>query len=367
LARTNLGATLSHLGRKEEAIAEYREVLRLKPDFAGAHLNLGATLCDQGKFDEGVAEYREALRLKPDLAEAHYNLGRHLRDKGKFDEAIVEYREAARLKPNDITRPFDLSSHAHFNLGAILERQGKLEEAIAEYRESARLKPDLPWAHANLGIALRSRGEFTEAVAELRRARELAKADPQLLQQIERDLGATEQQAPLAARLPAVLAGTAQPTDAAEMLGFAQICYDKKLRGTSARFSAEAFRLQPKLADDLQTHHRYDAACAAALAGCGQGKDDPPLDDAARSRWRKQAIDWLKADLIAWSQILASGPSQARPTIVETLQHWKSHPDLAGLRDPASLDALPKDEQEACRALWKDVDALLAKAGGATP
>jgi serine/threonine-protein kinase len=121
--------------------------------------------------------------------------------------------------------------------------------------------------------------------------------------------------------------------------------------------------LQPKLADDLPTHHRYDAVCAAALAGCGQGKDDPPLDDTARSRWRKQAIDWLKADLIAWSKILESGPRQARPTIAETLEHWKAVPDLAGLRDPASLDKLPKDEQDACRVLWKDVDALLAKAG----
>ena len=114
----------------------------------------------------------------------------------------------------------------------------------------------------------------------------------------------------------------------------------------------------------MQVQHRYNAACAAALAGCGQGKDDPPLDDAARTRWRKQAIDWLKADLAAWSKILESGPPQARPFIAQTLQHWKADPDLAGLRDPAALDKLPEDEQNACRALWKDVDALLARAGG---
>ena len=109
--------------------------------------------------------------------------------------------------------------------------------------------------------------------------------------------------------------------------------------------------------------HRYNAACAAALAGCGQGKDDPPLDEAAKARWRKQAIDWLKADLAAWSQVLESGPPQARSVHLLTLQHWKADPDLAGLRDQAALAKLPEDEQKACRALWAEVDALLAKTG----
>ena len=43
-----------------------REAIRLKPDYAEAHNNLGIALTDQGKLDEAVAEYREAIRLKPD-------------------------------------------------------------------------------------------------------------------------------------------------------------------------------------------------------------------------------------------------------------------------------------------------------------
>ena len=34
-----------------------------------AHHNLGVALKDQGKLDEAIAEYREAIRLKPDYAE----------------------------------------------------------------------------------------------------------------------------------------------------------------------------------------------------------------------------------------------------------------------------------------------------------
>ena len=45
------------------------------------------------------------------------------------------------------------------------------------------------------------------------------------------------------------------------------------LNCAAARFYEEAFAAQPKLADDLGAAHRYNAACAAALAGCGQSKD----------------------------------------------------------------------------------------------
>jgi Flp pilus assembly protein TadD len=359
-AHFNLGNALQKQGKLEEAIAEHRAALRLKPDLPAAHNNLGVALKDQGKLEEAIAEYREVLRLKPDFPEAHANLGVALGDQGKLEEAIAEHRAALRLKP-------DVPA-SHNNLGVALKDQGKSKEAIAEYRQALRLKPDYPEAHFNLGIALRSLGEFTDAIAALRKARDLAKTNPSLVQRVEHELAATELRASLAARLPAVLAGRLKPADAAEALGFAQFCYDKKLHGASARLWAEAFQVQPKLADDMQAQNRYNAACAAALAGCGQSKDDPPLDEAAKARWRKQAIDWLKADLTAWSNLLEKGPPQARKAIPETLQHWTADPDLAGLRDRAALAGLSADEQKACRALWAEVDALLAKAGKkATP
>jgi len=117
----------------------------------------------------------------------------------------------------------------------------------------------------------------------------------------------------------------------------------------------------------MQAQNRYNAACAAALAGSGQGKDDPPLDNAAKARCCKQAIDWLKADLAAWSKVSESGPSQARQSIPQTLQHWKADSDLAGIRDEAALARLPEDEQKACRALWAELDALLKRATNAKP
>ena len=49
------------------------------------------------------------------------------------------------------------------------------------------------------------------------------------------------------------------------------------------------------------------------------------------------------------------------------LRHWQGDQDLAGLRDPAAVAQLPAEEQQACRQLWADVEALLAKAAGGAP
>ena len=41
---------------------------------ATKHDNLGIAYFNQGKLDEAVAEYKKAIEIKPNFAEAHYNL-----------------------------------------------------------------------------------------------------------------------------------------------------------------------------------------------------------------------------------------------------------------------------------------------------
>jgi tetratricopeptide (TPR) repeat protein len=158
----NLGVALAHQGRFDEAIAQYSEALRMKPDYPGAHLNLGLALAGQGRFDEAIAQYSQALRMKPDYPEAHLNLGLALAGQGRFDEAIAQYSEALRMKPD-----FPL---AHLNLGLALAGQGRFDEAIAQYSEALRIKPDYPEAHINLGAALAGQRRFDEAIAQYSQA-----------------------------------------------------------------------------------------------------------------------------------------------------------------------------------------------------
>jgi hypothetical protein len=103
----------------------------------------------------------------------------------------------------------------------------------------------------------------------------------------------------------------------------------------------------------------------AVLTADAQGASAEPLDSAARARLRKKALDWLSAERDGWSKYLASGTSEARSVSRKIFEQWKKNTDLTAIRDPAAIKKLPPEEQEAWRALWSDVDALLAKATGA--
>jgi tetratricopeptide (TPR) repeat protein len=345
-------------GKRERAVAEFRTAIRLKPDYPEAHHNLGNALKDEGKLGEAILEWREAIRLKPDFALPHCGLGSALLSQGKRDEAVAEFRAAIRIKPDLV--------EARHNLGVALYSQGKMDEVITECRELIRLKPDFAEAHFNLSTALLSQGKLEDALSALRRAGELAPPGTPLAQDVPERIRQVEQQIALTRRLASVLSGKDKLGDPAEGLLFVQICYNTKRFATAARFWAEALQAYPKLADVRQTQFSYKAACAAALAAAGAGKDEPQPDDVAKTKLRGQALAWLKTDLAAWSKLLDSDP-QSRPTIVQTLQHWKVDTDLSGVREGEALKKLPEPDRKQWQALWADVEALLKRAGGQAP
>src|SRR5579863_2391549 len=52
------------------------------PDPSTTCLNLGIELLSRGKLDEAIAQYREAVRLNPKNEDAHFNLGTALAKQG---------------------------------------------------------------------------------------------------------------------------------------------------------------------------------------------------------------------------------------------------------------------------------------------
>ena len=354
IAHYNLGAALSNKGDLDGAIAEYREAIRSNKAYAAAHHNLGFSMRAKGDVDGAIAEFREAIRFKPDHAEAHHNLGNALSAKGDLDGAIAEYREAILLKTDD--------ARVHINLGNALARKGDMDGAIAEFREAIRFEPELAEAHNNLGAARCAKGQLDEAIAELREAIRLKKDDAR----VHNNLGNALRMKGALDKLPGILKGEARPTDAADCIALAELCLQPFQRryAASARFFGNAFATEPKLADDLSSGNRYNAACVAALAGCGAGEDAAKLPDAERTAFRKQALDRLRADLNAWRGLLDKEPDKARPTVAEQMQHWLSDPDFNSVRGPDALGKLPEAERKEWQKLWADVAVMLAKAQG---
>jgi serine/threonine-protein kinase len=388
-AYCNLGSTLNAEQKHREAEGAFRKALDLKPDFAEAYGNLGSALIDQQKYVEAEAVLLQAIDLKPDLAFAYNNLGGALIRQERYGAAERALRRAIDLKPDcveayanlcnalstmgkhweaqaAVQKALDIDPScaiAYYNLGNLRIRQQKWGEAEAAFRKAMDLNPALNEACYSLGMALMRQARFDEAAAPLQKAGDLLPAtNPgrglarQLQLQCQRYLT-------LEARLPALLRGTEKPANAAEQIECARLCQIKKLYAAAALFFAAAFAAEPKLADDVPQGVRYDAACAAALAGCASGKDGDKLDDKARARWRRQALDWLREDLTWWAKKLENGTAQARILARQRLQDSQNDPDLAGVRDSDGLARLPNEERAKWERFWSDVAALLYATG----
>ena len=125
--------------------------------------------------------------------------------------------------------------------------------------------------------------------------------------------------------------------DNAERQTFADIADERKMYAGSARLWAAVLEKEPKLGDDRQAARRVNAACAAAMAAAGKGGDEPAPDEAAKTKFRRQALDWLRADLVGWGQFLKAGERGAPSAILRNVGGWKQYPELAGVREPDAL------------------------------
>jgi hypothetical protein len=165
-------------------------------------------------------------------------------------------------------------------------------------------------------------------------------------------------------KLRAIQSGKAKADNPAEQLALASVCQKpfKRLYVSAVRFYLDAFDDKPQLANDLDAGHRYNAACAAALAGCGQGADTDQLDSKEHARLRRRALDWLRADLTLWGQLLETDPAKVRPIVVPQMQHWQKDSDFVGVRDADALSRLPEAERRDWQQLWRDAETLRQRA-----
>lgn len=84
------------------AIRDYRKVLELRPNDVEAEVNLGATLAHIGKFDEAIAIYRSALTSVKDKNPVLLNLALAYYKKGDFEHAREQFEILRDAQPETL-------------------------------------------------------------------------------------------------------------------------------------------------------------------------------------------------------------------------------------------------------------------------
>lgn len=344
----NLGMALQNKGDWGMAALLYQDALDIDPRLAPARCNLGEIRAGTGALSKAIDHYRQALRIDPDCARGHYLLGIALLAKGRYDEADDDYPEGVRSLAAFRGRALGEAmayykqayscdpawAPARNPLRIPPQDEDRLKEAIEHFRQAVRAEPHFALAHGALGRALLARREFTDAEAEIRRGLDLFPwGEEKLRANLEGQLRRCQRLRALEGRLPAVIQGKDRPA-AADCRDLAQLCFVKKHYATAARLYAEALVAKPELAEDLRAGHRYNAARAAALAGGGQGDDAAGLSEPERARLRRQARDWLRLDLAAWTAKVDGTREEDREgyriQARRTLAPWQTTPTWPG-------------------------------------
>jgi serine/threonine-protein kinase len=136
-----------------EITQQFKKAVRLQPSDASLHYRLANILVHQeGGIDEAVAEYRQAIRLDPGDGSKRNVLIHQLALNGRLDEALREYAEKRRSDTKESRSATDAEAgRFHLCIGAFFQKEGKLQAASSEFRKALALMDD----HDLLTVAYR--------------------------------------------------------------------------------------------------------------------------------------------------------------------------------------------------------------------
>jgi tetratricopeptide (TPR) repeat protein len=155
-------------GKRDQAVAFLRDLIRTEPRNPDARLLLGSILMEAGKQDESIVQLREAVRLLPQSAEAHNALGEAFNTFGKLEDAQPEFERAVQLDSRH--------AQAQANLGEVLIRLGQGQSAAPHVDQAIRLfgrTPDAAYPHYLRAKIYTDEREAEKAASELQQAVEI--------------------------------------------------------------------------------------------------------------------------------------------------------------------------------------------------
>ena len=116
-----LGQYFVEIGNYEKSLLYFSTALLSSQD-AENYYNLGVSLHHTKKIDDALVMYDECININPKFAEAYSNRAAIYREKYNFPEALSNYVKAIELKPQKIDE--------YLNFAVVLFNLSKFEDAL---------------------------------------------------------------------------------------------------------------------------------------------------------------------------------------------------------------------------------------------
>jgi len=129
-AHHRLGEMLHRNLAYEEAIEEFKNALRIKPDSFITYERMGdayygPAFNEKALFEEAIEAYKKAIEYNPDYVEAYFYLGASYKWLRRYEEAIPIFLALTRIRPD-----LDILDSVYINLSVIYEKAGRIEESL---------------------------------------------------------------------------------------------------------------------------------------------------------------------------------------------------------------------------------------------
>jgi tetratricopeptide (TPR) repeat protein len=160
--RQMMAHELARQGKADEAIANYREALKIDPKLPGLHYELAEMLNSSAIPNgrrEAESEYGAALADNPLDEKSECRLGDLAALKGDQKAANEHYERAVKLQPND--------AEANIGLAKTLMSMNQSEKALPLLEHAVKLDPTSAVAHFRLSTIYRQAGRAADAKREL--------------------------------------------------------------------------------------------------------------------------------------------------------------------------------------------------------
>jgi len=180
----NEGALALRAGDSSLALDLLLKAEKEDPENPEIHYNLGIAYLGKDLVDEAEKQFKEAIRLKPDYSEAYNYLGRIYLYRGQTDAAIQSFQKALNNKR------YNNPEKAYYNLGEAYMIKKEYANAAEQLERAVRLVPDYAAAYALLGQAYEGLRKDGDAKRSYRSALQyLGTYDPDFQAKIQLNLG----------------------------------------------------------------------------------------------------------------------------------------------------------------------------------
>jgi tetratricopeptide (TPR) repeat protein len=152
----NLASSYQLLNRNNEALDAFTNALKYFPNDDAIYFGRAGVLKSFGKTNEALADADKAISIHAENTDAIFLRAELYGQSGTLDKALIDLNTVLSQRPN--------YAQAYSNIAIVYSMKGDFEKAIQYYSEALKINPDLYTIYMNRSLVYKSMGKYHEAL-----------------------------------------------------------------------------------------------------------------------------------------------------------------------------------------------------------